>query len=191
MPRGKEVIEIKPELEPVSPTDVGIYTSPTKGEPMLRRGTVTAYAGMGLEGDRYMVGVEKGTYSIHRIPEEWRNITIISQQGIEEARAKLHAQNKAGFNDSETRRNVVVGGITPDDLNALVEGNKSIWLGEVEVRVMSSAPPCNAPSEQYGKPGFRSVFEGRGGVRGRIVNTGEISELSLAAFQPPVKVPVR
>ena len=50
---------------------------------------------------------------------------------------------------------------------------------------MKTAPPCDVPEEQYGKEGFRSAFEGRGGVRGRIVNTGVISRGTVVSFVPP------
>jgi MOSC domain-containing protein YiiM len=185
LPTSKEIIDKGAEVAPVSRFVVGIYTSPAKGEPTHKRESVIAEEGVGLEGDRYRVGVQKGTYSGHRILEVQRNVTIISQQGIEDARRELVAQGGIPFEDSETRRNIVVSGVSPAQLNALVEGNQSIWIGNVEVRVMQTAPPCNVPSQQYGKPGFRNVFERRGGVRGTIVNTGRIHQGDGVNFQKP------
>jgi len=184
MPTSKEVREEAKETGPVSPTVVGIYRSLAKGETMHRRSSILALEGIGLDGDRYTVGVGKGTYSGKSIPEDWRNVTIISQEAIEEARQELLAQGMQPFKDSETRRNIVVAGVSAEQLNGLVEGNQSIWLGIVEVRVMKSAPPCNVPSQQYGKPGFKDAFEGRGGVRGTIVNTGWIDDGDRVHFQP-------
>ncbi len=177
------------EKTPISPSVVGLYISFGKDMPMVRREHVAAFARIGLEDDRYAVGIENGTYSNHRIPEPWRNITIISQEGIAEANAELIAQGGKSFEDSEARRNVVVAGITPEQLNALAEGNQSIWLGPVEIQVMKLAPPCNVPTKQYEKPGFGSVFEGRGGVRGMIVNSGTIIEGDDVRLRPPISKP--
>ena len=84
-----ERMTIDIEDEPVSPSVVAIFVSPAKDEDMQEKDFVRAFAGEGLEGDRYRIGTEAGTYSHHGIPEDWRNITLISQQGIDETNAKL------------------------------------------------------------------------------------------------------
>jgi len=176
-----ETVETK-EVAPESPSVVGIYISPSKGEAMQRQYAVWAEAGKGLVGDRYRVDLKKGTYSGRRLPEEARNITLISQQAIDEANAVQATQGNSPFEDSETRRNVVVAGVSAKQLAALIEGNQSIWLGLIEIKVTDEATPCVVPSKHSGKPGFNNAFIGRGGIRGTIVNTGQIYEGAKVSF---------
>lgn len=185
----REVAHDRAEQEPTGVAVVGIYISEGKGQPMVHQDYVVAREGLGLEGqdltgrkfnDRYHKNTRRGTYSgqekPHRVPDEnWRNITIITQEGIQEAADELRGKGFPPFYPFETRRNVVIAGMTPAKLDALVTGEQSIWLGEVEIKIMEQAVPCNVPSKQYEKNDFLRVFKGRGGVRGVIVNTGKIT----------------
>jgi hypothetical protein len=178
-----EVLEVAVERERIHPRVVAIFTSPEKGKPMLRRLFAFARKGKGLRGDRYELGRETGTYSAHpRVDKSWRNITIISEQGITEANADLIAQGKQPFKKSQTRRNIVVRGVSPEQLRDLAQRQQRIWLGGVEVRLMEEATPCNVPSKQYELSGFKPFFEGRSGVRGTIVNSGIILTRSRVRF---------
>lgn len=150
---------------------VAIYTSPNKGEPMQRQDAVLAIAGVGLEGDRYAkrTGVFSGT---NRIPDEYRQVSIISRPDIEEANQELLAEGEQAFTEAETRRNLVVD-LPSDYLNSLV--GETFFISGVEFEGVEDCTPCERPGVKAGKRGFVEAFENRGGIRARIINGGIIS----------------
>lgn len=152
----------KVELEPEGPRVVAIFTCSYKGLPMVQHTSVEAVAGRGLVGDRYYL--ETGAYSGTK-PAIDRDVSIISFEDIIEA----NVANGTDFSLADTRRNIVVTGIK---LNDLVD--RSIKLGNVSIRVTGPCEPCDRPSHLSGKDGFGTVFDKRGGIRGRILNNGEI-----------------
>lgn len=157
-----ELAPVSPEVEPEGPRVVGLFISPDKGVPMLSQSTVHAVAGKGLEGDRYLLG--KGAYSKSK-PPKVRDISIISLEAIQAA----NEESGPEFTQADTRRNIVVTGM---ELNQL--GGQTIRLGGVTIQVTGLCEPCDRPSGLSKKSGFKSRFENRGGIRGRILNDGEI-----------------
>lgn len=157
-----------------------IYTSPAKGQAMVRRLVVFAVKGKGLVGDRYHTDniLTHATYKNHRIPNASRNITLIAEHGIQEAQTYLKNQGFIPFTSSETRRNIVLKRITAEELNTLEQRKAKIRIGNrltgVTIQLTDLANPCNVPSKQYGKTDFLHAFEGRGGVRGEILRSGLI-----------------
>lgn len=149
-----------PELVPAEPSVVGIYTCLDKGQPMDFNSEVTAIQGKGLIGqngpDRYLSG--QGAYSKAK-PTKIRDVTLISLEDIE----------GTDFAPEETRRNIVVEGI---DLNTFL--GEVIRVGDVDIEVTELCEPCDRPSRLSEKPAFKSVFENKGGVRGRILTDGKI-----------------
>ena len=141
-----------------------IFVCSTASEPMHEIAKVMALAGAGLEGDRYSLG--KGTYSQSPRPVK-RHATLIAAADIEAAR-------QAGFDflPSETRRNIVVEGISPDELNQLV--GKTLQIGAALVLALEICQPCESPSELSGKPGFPQAFKHTGGLRLEILKSGTI-----------------
>ena len=126
---------------------------------------VMALAGRGLEGDRYALGT--GTYSTSpRVVK--RHATLICFDDIETAQRK-----GSDFSASETRRNIVVDGISVADMNALV--GKTFRLGEALVRGDEICKPCERPSLLSGKPDFAGKFEQSGGLRVEILEDGRIA----------------
>lgn len=163
-------IEYEPELgsegdaerEPPGPRVIAIFTCADKGLPMERRTSVMAVADKGLEGDRYYLGT--GAYSQTK-PSKVRDVSIISLEDIQAA----NTTNGTHFTPADTRRNIVVAGI---ELNGLV--GKKIQLGPVTIEITGLCTPCDRPSKLSGKDDFRTVFENRGGIRGQILDNGEI-----------------
>src|SRR5262245_53861388 len=128
--------------------------------------SVMALAGKGLEGDRYALGT--GTYS--KSPRDIRrHATLICIDDIEIAR-------RAGgeFHSEETRRNIVIDGISVADTNALV--GKTFRLGGALVKAVEICLPCERPSMLYKKPGFKEKFEQGGGLRVEILEDGRIAK---------------
>ncbi|MSO20249.1 MAG: sulfurase [Acidobacteria bacterium] len=127
---------------------------------------VMALAGKGLEGDRYALGT--GTYSASSRNVR-RHATLIAYDAIETAR-------RAGgeFNPSETRRNIVIEGISVADINALV--GKAFRLGAALMKAVEICVPCERPSLLSGKSAFKETFEQSGGLRVEILEDGRIAQ---------------
>jgi len=148
-----------------SPTVRHIFISPEANAPMREVADVLALAGRGLEGDRYALGT--GTYS--NSPRDIRrHATMIAFADIETAR-------RAGgeFRPEETRRNIVIDGISVEDTNALV--GKAFRLGSALVKAVEVCVPCERPSMLYHKPGFKDTFAQGGGLRLEILEDGRIA----------------
>jgi MOSC domain-containing protein YiiM len=126
---------------------------------------VMALKGRGLEGDRYALGT--GTYSTSPRAVK-RHATLIAFEDIETAR-----RLGSDFNPAETRRNIVIDGISVADINALV--GRSFRLGGALLRAEEICVPCERPSLLTGKPDFKEKFEQSGGLRVEILEDGRIA----------------
>jgi len=138
---------------------VAMFTTTSAGEPMVARTVCRAFAGEGLEMDRY--ATKRGTYSQHE--GRGRHVTLIAREAIV-------AANDQGvqIGEHETRRNLVTDGV---DLDALV--GATFTVGDVTLIGVRDCPPC-AHLERLTRPGVRAVFEGRGGLRADVVVGGTV-----------------
>ena len=143
---------------------VAIFVTPEAGAPMASRAEVVATAGAGLAGDRY--DSASGTFSGQRRPDHERGVTLIAAEAIAAA-----VDAGVPLEAAETRRNLVVEGIDPADLNALV--GAELRVGEVVLRGTDLAHPC-AHLEGLTRPGVRGALEGRAGLRCEIVAGGAL-----------------
>ena len=130
---------------------------------------VKILAHQGIEGDRY--ALNKGAYSLAK-PLKVRDVTFISRLGIDAANQFLRSLGQKGFTENETRRNIVLNEITPNELNNLIGKNFSI--GNVEFRATELCAPCERPSNLASKQGFIRAFENHGGIRAEALCSGEI-----------------
>lgn len=144
-----------------------IYFATTAGAKMQSVDHIKVNTGSGLESDRYALGV--GAYSKVE-PAKVRHISLISLAGIETANDWLIAGDEPTFNGSETRRNIVLDGITASELNDLV--GKQFQLGNLRLHGTELCTPCERPAKLLSKPSFMEAFEGRGGIRAEVLNTG-------------------
>lgn len=124
-------------------------------------------AGQGLEGDRYATG--QGAYSGTQ-PPKIRHLSLITEEGIATANEWQQAAGLPVFSMAQTRRNVLLRGLSAHSLNALV--GQRFWVGEVECFGIELCTPCPRPSELSDQPGFQEAFEGRGGLRAQVVGSG-------------------
>ena len=139
-------------------------------------------AGLGIEGDRYALGV--GAYSDTK-PAKIRHISLIAMAGIETANDWLKAGDEPIFDGSATRRNIVLEGITANELNALV--GKQFQLGEILLLGTELCAPCERPAQLLNRPSFMDAFEGRGGIRAEALNSGKLqvgNKLLLSTENP-------
>jgi hypothetical protein len=155
----------------VAPADVALWsprarpTERTKGRveaiaiapdaeaPMTLVDAVTAHAGRGLEGDRYVDG--RGTFSNRYA------------RGIDVTLIEAEALEALGFTPADARRNVVTRGI---DLNALTGAR--FRIGDVEVQGQRLCEPCAHLARL--SPGTLRPLVHRGGLRADIVVGGTI-----------------
>jgi MOSC domain-containing protein YiiM len=121
--------------------------------------TMRAIAGVGLEGDRYAVGL--GHYNDARVS---RDLTLVEAEAIE-ALAREHGIELAV---GETRRNVTTRGIALNDLLGCC-----FWVGEVLCEGTRLCQPCQYLADLTGKPLLRALVH-RGGLRAVILRGGVI-----------------
>jgi hypothetical protein len=147
-----------------------IYLAAYAGAQMLSVSTAKANAGIGLEGDRYALGT--GAYSATE-PPKVRHISIIALAGIETANDWLRAGDEPTFDGTETRRNIALAGITASALNTLV--GQRFQLGNIQLLGTELCTPCERPAQLLGRPSFMEAFEGRGGLRAEVLNSGVLA----------------
>ena len=147
-----------------------IYLTASAGAQMLSVNTAKAKAGIGLEGDRYALGT--GAYSTTE-PAKVRHVSIIALAGIETANDWLTAGDEPTFDESETRRNIALAGISASELNALV--GQRFQLGSIQLLGTELCTPCERPAQLLGRPSFMEAFEGRGGIRAEVLNSGVLA----------------
>ncbi len=147
-----------------------IYTSPGAGQAMIEQDTAMLIKGKGIAGDRYAEG--KGAYSNSK-RQLIRHVSLIGREALDEANDFLMEPYKP----SETRRNILTGGII--DLGELVD--VEFRIGDVALRGVEICDPCRRPEKLSGKPGFNDAFATReghpayGGLRAEVLESGIIA----------------
>jgi MOSC domain-containing protein YiiM len=147
-----------------------IYLATTAGDKMQAIDHAKVKTGCGIEGDRYALGA--GAYSKIE-PTKVRHISLISLSGIETANDWLKAGDEPTFDGSETRRNIVLDGITATELNELV--GKQFQLGNLQLLGTELCTPCERPAQLLDRPSFMEAFEGRGGIRAEVLSSGTLA----------------
>ena len=153
-----------------TPNIHSIYTSSNAGSKMVSKDKVKLVKGIGIEGDRYALGV--GAFS-NSDPKKNRDITLIAKIGIDTSNRLLKYDGLAEFDMSETRRNVVIDQIQPNELNALV--GKVFYLGKIKLKGEELCDPCERPSKLANKKGFKNAYDNNGGIRAQVLDSGEIT----------------
>lgn len=144
-----------------------IYIAPFAGAQMQALTSANLSADLGIEGDRYALGT--GAYSAS-VPSKIRHISLISLSGIETANKWLIAGDEPTFSGAETRRNILLTGITAMELNDLV--GKQFRLGNVQLLGTELCTPCERPARLQNKSRFMKAFNGRGGIRAQVLQSG-------------------
>jgi hypothetical protein len=153
-----------------TPNIHSIYTSSNAGSKMVSKDKVKLVKGIGIEGDRYALGV--GAFS-NSDPKKNRDITLIAKIGIDTSNRLLTYDGLAEFDMSETRGNVVIDQIQPNELNALV--GKVFYLGKIKLKGEELCDPCERPSKLANKKGFKNAYDNNGGIRAQVLDSGEIA----------------
>lgn len=133
---------------------------------MMQLAQANIIAGKGIEGDRYALGI--GAFS--KTKPKIRHISLIALSGIEHANQQLLAKQQTVFSESDTRRNLVISGISVNELNDLV--GKIFYLGGLMFRGTELCAPCQRPANLLKRPDFMNAFENRGGLRAEALESG-------------------
>ena len=136
-----------------------IYLATAAGVPTHAVNEASAIPGVGLEGDRYALGV--GTFS-KPLPD--RELTLIEAEAIEALKHEYHFELAPG----EARRNVITRGVA---LNHLV--GKEFKIGDVKIRGIRLCEPCDYLQRLTGREVIRGLTH-RGGLRAQILTRGTI-----------------
>lgn len=147
-----------------------IYIAASAGARMQSLPYAEVLAGHGILGDRYASA--SGAYSNTK-PPKIRHISLITQTGIAIANEWLEGGNELPFTNEETRRNIVLQDMTPDELNHLV--GQTFQIGNISMRGTELCAPCHRPADLLSKSGFMDAFEGRGGLRAELLSSGMLS----------------
>lgn len=145
----------------------GHHEKPPGTHETVSNESIELVAGRGIPGDRFF---------------DWKDnykgqVTFLDQAVVDDIRR--HAGNPE-LPASTFRRNVVIDGL---DLNALI--GKTFRLGGVLLEGSEECSPCYWMDKACGKSGTEALMKGRGGLRCRILENGELQlgevELSLTA----------
>jgi len=142
---------------------VSLFIVDRRAEPMKKVEQLSALAGQGIEGDRYLLGT--GTYS--KKPEPGRQITLIRSEILE----SLKDKSDITVRPEESRRNVLTEGI---EINKLV--GTEFYVGTVRLRAHRLTEPCKYLENLLEQPGLYEELWGNGGVSCEILTDGIIKE---------------
>ena len=161
---------VAPVTAPPPPPTIGgkieaLYISSKSVKPMESRQVVTLIPGIGIDGDRYALTLQKGTYSAKFMQEPGRQITIVSADAIEDAFERTGMRPLQSL--SELRRNVVIRGLSENELNNMV--GSTIKLGNSLLFVHRRNVPCKYREAQCKRPGLMNNTWGSCGINCEIL----------------------
>ena len=138
------------------PGVVGLYLAEQAGAPMQSRRAVEVAAGVGIVGDRY--ATRRGHWSEPRWREQ--QLTLIEAE----------VGDDLGFEVGLLRRNVVTRGVQLPGLLGL-----EFRIGEAVLAGVLPCEPCHYIETLLERPGLLRALTGRGGLRARVLEGGEIA----------------
>ena len=150
---------------------VGLYTVDRRSAPMKKVEQLNALAGLGIEGDRYLLGT--GTYS--KNPQPGRQITLIQSEVLNWLKDKFEITVKP----EESRRNVLTQGI---EINELV--GTEFFVGPVLLRAHRITQPCPYLEKLLDRPGLYQALWDKGGISCEILSDGIIKEGDMITSVP-------
>mmetsp|Transcript_16986 Transcript_16986/g.23316 ORF Transcript_16986/g.23316 Transcript_16986/m.23316 type:complete len:285 (-) Transcript_16986:159-1013(-) len=164
----------------------GIYIAPESAAPMQPLQQATLIKNVGIEGDRY--ALKTGTYSLRILGSEpGINVTMISADGVEETMKKENmepftADNTNGLKLGILRRNIVLRGISAEDLNNMQGwevkigegGDEKEEGGGVRLFLHRRTVPCKYREAQNKRPGLQNKLFDVCGMNCEILHGGVI-----------------
>ena len=137
---------------------VSINIAPKGGEATTPADEVRAFAGRGLEGDRYFS--EQGTFS--DTPGGGRQVTLIEAEAIDD----VVRDSGRSLEYKDARRNIVTRGVALNDLVG-----EEFLVGDVRMLGVRLCEPCN---HSFPDGNVKKALVHRGGLRADILSDGVI-----------------
>ncbi len=149
----------------------GIYVSRRSAGPIESKQTARLLPGKGIDGDRYALGT--GTYSARFMSEPGKNLTMVSAEGIREATERTGMK---AFDDmGELRRNLVLSGISAQELNEMI--GHEVQIGTAcRVFVHRRCVPCKLREAACRRPGLMNNLWGVSGVNCEVLQPLETAK---------------
>ncbi|MFD1514998.1 MOSC domain-containing protein [Halomarina rubra] len=144
-------------------TVLAVHVAPESAAPVEPVERVEAVADRGLRGDRYFDGA--GTFS-DAASETPNDVTLIERETL----AAVERDYDVTLSPGEHRRNVTVGGVALDHLVG-----ERFRVGEAVCEGVELCEPCSYLERSLEKRGIREALVHRGGLRARIVESGELA----------------
>ena len=119
-------------------------------------------AGIGVEGDRYRLGLEAGHYS--HLPEDGRQVTLFEIETL----WALKRDHDLELTPTDHRRNVTVEGVP---LTHLV--GRRFWLGPALLEGTRLSVPCRYIEEVTEKMIFKPLIN-RAGLNCKVISGGTV-----------------
>lgn len=134
----------------------GHHEKPAGTNEIVSHESIKLVAGRGIPGDRFF---------------DWKDnyrgqVTLLDQKLIDEIRT---FSGKPELSAEAFRRNVVIEGV---DLNSLI--GKTFRLNGILLEGCEECRPCYWMDKACGKDGTEDLMKGRGGLRCRILEDGEL-----------------
>jgi len=136
-----------------------ICIAPTAGAPMQAVSEVEAVPGVGLAGDRYLLGI--GYYSP---TPGFREVTLFEAEVLD----WLAAEHRVTFTPTDHRRNLTTRGISLPTLLG-----RRFRIGQVVLEGMKDCPPCTHLEDIVHQRVLHPLV-GRGGLRAKILEGGPL-----------------
>lgn len=136
-----------------------IHTTPEARAPMIAQDSAHLLAGVGIEGDRYAKGIDRGTYSAQ---PDVREVTLIEQETLE----ALLRDHNIMLSPQEHRRNLTTRDVP---LNHLV--GRRFLVGDVGLEGGRLNTPCRYIDMITTKT-ICDLLEHRSGLNCRIITGG-------------------
>ena len=137
-----------------------IFIAEKAKAPMRPVPEVRVLEGLGLEGDRYALGI--GAFS--RWSGWGRAVTLIEREAID----AVLRESGIDLSGGQSRRNVVTTGVALADLNG-----QAFRIGTAVLRGARLCAPCGYLERLVG-PGVFDALRGRGGLRADVVQPGTV-----------------
>ena len=145
-------------------------------------------AGQGLDGDRYNYALQTGTYSASFIDEPGKNCTLVSADAVEKQMAATGMKPFEGGMGA-LRRNLVVRGLSGDELNDMV--GHEVQIGACRLFVHRRTVPCKYHEAQCKRPGLMNRLWDVCGVNCEILKGGTVLVGDEVAVIPGTHQPKR
>lgn len=140
-----------------------IHTTPKARSPMIAQPFAKLIAGIGIQGDRYAIGTDTGTYS--EFPDV-REVSLIEMETLE----ALTRDHDIEMQPIEHRRNLTTRDVP---LNHLV--GRQFWVGTVLLEGGRLNTPCRY-LDMITQKTVCDLMEHRSGLNCRIVKSGTITQ---------------